>query len=114
MLAATAFCGPFNALLMSTNNLIFLLYPVRHQGGTSVDFEIMGNMSLFMLLQFVVLVALLGIPAAIGGVAFFLAGSSWWAFGITTWLLLVAELVPLLIGVAWAFQRFDVSTQTPA
>jgi hypothetical protein len=33
---------------------------------------------------------------------------------VTTWLVLAAELLPLVVAVAWAFQRFDVSTQTPA
>jgi hypothetical protein len=113
MLAAAAFCGPFNGLLMSTNNLLFLLYPLRHPAGTTFDFQIMGKMSLFMFLQFCLLIPLVGIPTALGGVAYFLAGYSWAAFMVTTWLILVAELIPLVLGVAWAFQRFDVSTQTP-
>jgi hypothetical protein len=31
-----------------------------------------------------------------------------------SWLVLAAELLPLILAVAWAFERFDVSTQTPA
>ena len=36
------------------------------------------------------------------------------ASALIAWLVLVAELLPVVILVAWAFQRFDPSTQTPA
>jgi hypothetical protein len=114
LLAAAAFSLPFNGLLMAINNLLFLFYPVRMPAGGTFDFQMMGRASLFMFLQFVLLVPLLGLPAALGGIAYFLAGYSRWAFAVTTWLVLAAELLPLVLAVAWAFERFDVSTQTPA
>jgi hypothetical protein len=114
ILGAAAFCFPFNVLLMSLNNGLFLMYPVRMPVGTTFDFQLMGRMMLFMFLQFVLLIPLLGIPAALGGLAYFLAGYSWPAFAITSWLVLLAELIPLVLAVAWAFQRFDISTETPA
>jgi Putative ABC exporter len=112
--AAAAFCVPFNGLMLGLNNLLFLLYPVRHPAGTTFDFQVFGKLMLFFFLQLVLLVPLLGIPAALGGAAYFLAGYSWPAFVVTTWLMLAAELVPLVLAVACAFLRFDVSTQTPA
>jgi hypothetical protein len=114
MLPTAAFCLPINGLLMSLNNLLFLIYPVRHPAGTTFDFQMMGKMVLFMMLQVLLLLPLLGIPAGLGGAAYFLAGYSWAAFAITIWLVLLAELLPLVLAVAWAFQRFDVSTETPA
>ena len=114
MLAAAAFCIPFNGLMLGLNNLLFLLYPVRHPAGTTFDFQMMGKLMLFFSLQIVLLLPLLGIPAALGGAVYFLAGYSWPAFVLTTWFLLAAELVPLVLAVAWAFLQFDVSTQTPA
>ena len=114
MLAAAAFCLPFNGLTLGLNNVLFLLYPVRNPTGTTFDFQMFGKMMLFFFLQIMLLVPLLGIPAAMGGAAYFLAGYSWAAFVVTAWLLLAAELLPIALAVAWAFARFDVSTQTPA
>jgi hypothetical protein len=114
MMAAAAFCPPFNALLLALNNGTFLLYPVRPSTGTTIEIQVMGRMMLFMTLQFLLILPLAGIPAALGGVAYYFAGSSWAVFGITSWLVLAAEVVPLVFFVAWAFQRFDVSTETPA
>ena len=103
MLVAAAFCLPFNGLMLGLNNLLFLLYPVRHPTGTTFDFQMFGKMMLFFFLQIVLLLPLLGIPAAMGGAAYFLAGYSWPAFVVTTWLMLAAELLPLVLAVAWAF-----------
>ncbi|MHB1555919.1 MAG: putative ABC exporter domain-containing protein [Isosphaeraceae bacterium] len=114
MLAAAAFCPLFNAMLMALNNGIFLVYPVRPSVGTTFEFQVMGRMMLFMMLQFLLLIPLAGIPAAVGAGAFWLSGYSWPAFAATSWLSLAAELPALVLFVAWAFQRFDVSTETPA
>jgi hypothetical protein len=113
-LVAAAFSLPFNSLMMAVNNLLFLLYPVRMPAGGTSDFQVMGRVSLFMFLQFLIMIPMVGIPAAVGGVAYFLAGYSMWAFGLTAWIVLSVELLPLVVAVAWAFERFDVSTQTPA
>jgi hypothetical protein len=113
LLAAAAFSLPFNLMLMAINNVMFLLYPVRMPTGGTLDVQMMGRMSLFMFVQFLLLIPLLGIPAALGGAAFFVAGGSWLAFALTAWVVLALESVPLVAAVAWAFQRFDVSTQTP-
>ena len=114
LLGAAVFSLPFNVLLLSLNNILFLIYPVRMPGGTTFDIQMMGRMMLFMFLQFLLLIPLVGIPAVVGLLAYFLSGYSWTAFAITSWLVLMAELVPLVLGVAWAFQRFDISTETPA
>ncbi len=114
MLAGAAFCVPINTLLMSLNNGLFLMYPVRMPGGTTFDIQMMGRMMLFMFLQFLLLIPLVGIPAALGALAYVLTGFSWPASAIAAWLVLLLELLPLLFGVAWAFQRFDISTETPA
>ncbi len=84
-------------------------------GGTTFDFQMMGKMMLFMFLQLLLLIPLLGIPAALAG---------YWRTSCRAipgrpspsragWCC-SAELLPLVLGVAWAFQRFDISTETPA
>ena len=52
------------------NNLLFLIYPVRMVQTNSADFQLMGRLMLLMLLQFLILIPSLGIPAAVGGIAF--------------------------------------------
>jgi ABC-2 type transport system permease protein len=113
-LVTAAFLAPFNAMLLSLTNLIFLIYPVRAPVAGTFDFQVMGKWMFFFFLQMAMLLLLLGIPAALGGLAYLVSGYSLAAFGVTTWLMLAAELPPLVMLVAWAFQRFDPSTETPA
>ena len=113
-LITAAFLPPFNAMLLSLTNLIFLLYPVRPPAAGTFDFQTMGKWMFFLFLQLLVLLFLLIMPAALGGLAYLVSGYSLAAFGVTTWLMLAAELPPLVMLVAWAFQRFDPSTETPA
>ena len=112
--ATAALLLPFDLLMLTASNLVFLIYPVRMMPGTSADFQFVGRMMLFMLLQMLILVPSLGIPAGFGAIAFWISGFSWPVFAVTTWLVLVAELLPLLMLLAWTFNRFDPSTQTPA
>ena len=112
--ATAAFLLPFDLLMLTASNLLFLIYPVRMMPGTSADLQFVGRMMLFMLLQVLILVPSLGIPAGFGAIAFWISGFSWPVFAVTTWLVLVAELLPLLMLLAWTFIWFDPSTQTPA
>ena len=114
IVTAAAFLVPFDVLMLGVSNLLFLIYPVRMVQTNAADFQLMGRMMLLMLLQFLILIPGLGIPAAIGGIVFWLSGFSWPAFAATSWLLLLAELPLVLIVLAWVFERFDPSTEMPA
>jgi hypothetical protein len=114
MIMAAAFAAPFNVLILGLNNLLFLIYPVRLVAGTTFDFQSFGRMMIFLLIQFLLLIPLFGIPAGVGGLVCLVAGFSWPVFALTAWLVLVAELLPVVILVAWAFQQYDPSIQTPA
>ena len=114
VITAAAFLIPFDVLMLGVSNTLFLIYPVRLVQTTAPDFQLMGRMMLLMLLQFLILIPALGIPAAIGGLAYWLSGLWWPAFAATSWLLLLAELPVVLILLASVFQRFDPSTETPA
>ncbi len=114
VVVAAAFVLPLDVLLFAINNLLFLIYPVRMGQTGSVDFQQMGRAMLFMLLSFLILIPALGIPAAAGGIAFFVSGLYWPAFAVTSWFALVAELPLILILLAWTFERFDPSIDTPA
>jgi hypothetical protein len=108
-LAAAAFTAPVDTLLLATNNLIFLIYPVGLASSTGLDFALLGRAILSFLMRLFILVPGLGIPAGLGGIAYLLT-NSWTAFILTAWLVLAAELLPVILLVAWAFQRFDPST----
>ena len=74
----------------------------------------MGRMMLFMLLQFLILIPSLGIPAGSGGLAFVLSGFHCPAFAVTSWSCSWPSCRSGLFLLAWMFERFDPSTETPA
>jgi ABC-2 type transport system permease protein len=114
ILTAAAYLIPFDTLMLGVSNILFLIYPVRMVQTNAADFQLMGRLMLLMLLQFLILIPSLGIPAATGGIVFWLSDFSWPAFAATSWLVLVAELPLILVLLAWVFQRFDPSTEMPA
>jgi hypothetical protein len=114
ILTAAAFLVPVDILMLGVSNALFLIYPVRVAQANAADFQLVGRVMLVMLLQFLILVPALGLPAGIGGGVFWMSGWSWPAFAASSWLALVAELPPLVWTVSWLFQRFDPSTDTPA
>ena len=114
IMTAAAFLVPFDVMLLGVSNVLFLIYPVRLVQTNAADFQLMGRMMLLMLLQFLILIPSLGLPAAMGGLVFWLSNYSWPAFAATSWLLLVAELPLVLFALASVFQRFDPSTEMPA
>jgi ABC-2 type transport system permease protein len=114
ILTVAAFLIPFDVLMLGVSNLLFLIYPVRIVQSSAPDFQVMGRMMLLMLLQFLLLLPALGIPAAIGGLVFWLTGFWWPAFAATSWLLLVIEMPLVLIGLSSVFQQFDPSKDMPA
>ena len=95
------------------SNTLFLIYPVRFAPGTSADFQMVGRMMLFMLLQFLLLIPALGIPAGLAGLAYVLSGFQLPVFAVVAWVLLVAEVPLWLFLLASMFVRFDPGTETP-
>ncbi len=113
ILTVVAFLIPFDLLLLAMSNTLFLIYPVRFTPGTAADFQMIGRTMLFMLLQVVILVPSLGIPAGFAGVAYWLSGFSLPVFAVTAWVLLAAEVPLWLFLLASMFVRFDPGTETP-
>ena len=114
IVTAAAFLIPIDVMMLGVSNILFLIYPVRLAQTNAADFQLMGRMMLVMLLQFLILIPGVGIPAAFGGIVYWLSGFYWPAFAATSWLVLVAELPLILTVLAWVFQRFDPSTEMPA
>jgi hypothetical protein len=114
IMTAAAFVVPFDMLMLGVSNLLFLIYPVRVVQTNAADFQLMGRVMLLMLLQLLILIPALGIPAAVGGLVFWLSNFYWPAFAAAAWLMLLAELPLVLFALASVFDRFDPSMDTPA
>jgi hypothetical protein len=114
ILFSAAYIVPFDLMMLGVSNVLFLLYPVRLVRSGAADLQLFGRAMIFMLLQFLILVPVVGIPAAAGGIAFFLSGYKWTVFAAVSWLVLVAELPVLVLVLSWVFDRFDPSMDTPA
>lgn len=113
ILTVMAFLIPFDLLLLAMSNTIFLIYPVRFSQGTSADFQMIGRTMLFMLMQFLILIPSLGIPAGFAALAYVLSGFHLPVFAVTAWILLAAEVPLWLFLLASMFVRFDPGTETP-
>jgi ABC-2 type transport system permease protein len=104
----------FDVLMLALSNTLFLIYPVRMAQSTSADFQFIGRTMLFAVLQMLLLIPCLGIPATFGGLAYVLTGYSLPVFLATSWLVLAAELPLALFALASRFDRFDPSLHMPA
>ncbi len=105
---------PINLLLVSIDNLFFLLFPTRLKPQNPGDFSQAGRQMLLALGKVLGMVVGLGIPAAFAGVTFSLSGRNWL-------MTILAAFIPAMIScclpiplVVLAFRRYDVSRDTPA
>ncbi len=113
-LVGFAFLLLFDVLMLALSNTLFLIYPVRAVPGVSTDFQFLGRFMLFAMLQMLIVLPCLGIPAAIGGLAYALSGFSVPVFLATSWFVLAAELPLFLVALASRFDQFDPSLHVPA
>ncbi|MBY0527433.1 MAG: putative ABC exporter domain-containing protein [Gemmataceae bacterium] len=107
------FLIPFNLLVYEAENLTFLIYPVRTIPARPGDFQHLGRHLLVMMVKGLLVASCLGIVALAGLIAYLIAGRSWLAAGIATWIALAiigTALVPVLV---FFFHRFDVARDTP-
>jgi hypothetical protein len=110
LLAVALFVLPTNWILSGTENLFFLLYPSPLVVG-SEGFLRMGRVMLVMLAKFLVLTAC-GALAALPAAGVYFLTQSVAAACIVAWLMLLLPVVCILLLIAWAFQRYDVTTAT--
>ena len=80
---AAAFLLPFDVLMLVVSNSLFLIYPVRMLPSSAADFQFFGRTMLFVLLEMLILLPALGIPAGLGGIAYLISGFSWPVFAVT-------------------------------
>ncbi len=113
-LAAALFVIPVNILLFGVENIVFLLFPSRVMGFNPGDFMSMGRQMLLMFLKFSVIGVAAIIAVIAGSITLFVLKDSTWAALAAAWIVLVAQALLVLPGMAWAFNRFDVSADLPA
>jgi len=104
---------PFNFVLFEIDNLLFLLFPSRQMTGRPTDVQFIGRTMLMMFAKFILLAITAALVAGAGFLVYLAVGKVPLAIvGAGTFVLAIisAALVP---GVAWAFRRFDISTETP-
>jgi hypothetical protein len=128
LLAAAAFALPFNYLLFGVENLMFLLFPVRLLVATPGDFQAMGRNVLMQVAKggslltagcvaagFALLAYLLtgGRLEGVNGGDLTLTGGNFWLATAAGWVPTATAAFALTPLIGLAFQRFDVSRETP-
>jgi hypothetical protein len=114
LVAAAIFSLPFNFLLFGIDNLFFLLFPIRMVATSPGDFQYIGRTMVELFVKIFVLAFGCGISALVGMAGYWLSGGSWAATLALAWLGLLLCGCLLVPCVAWAYNRFDVSTDMPA
>jgi Putative ABC exporter len=103
---------PVNVLLVTLDNIVFLLSPSRPLATPGA--QLSGLKMVLNFAKFLMLYAACGIAAGLGLGAYYLSGRQLWPAIVVAWLVLAvfaAAMVPLA---ALAFQRFDVARDRPA
>jgi hypothetical protein len=113
LFAVAGFSPLFNFLLLGLDNLLFLLFPVRIVASTPGDLQHMGRSMLDMFVKMIVLAGISGVAAAISWVGYLLADQSWFVAIGLAWLALLVFDCAIVPCVAWAYNRYDVSVDTP-
>ncbi len=111
---AAALALPFNALLMSTENLIFLLFPSRPAASSPGDFQVLGRQAAQLVIKSLSVIVGGIIAMAIAVPLFILTGGSWLVLTLVAGAILLGQTCALVPAIAWAFARFDPSVDTPA
>ncbi len=127
---AAVFVVPLNALVVGTENLLFLLFPFRQAAAVAGDMGMVGRQSVVFFCRMLVPLTAGGTAAVVGGVAllatggklvpvrggvgYALAGGSVPLAGLVATAILVAA-VALIVGLTGVvYGRFDPSVDTPA
>lgn len=114
LLAAAFVAFPFNALLMTTENLIFLLFPTRPAAASPGDFQVLGRQAIQLVMKAVAVITGCIVAFGIAGAVAMLVGGSLPLLTFVAAAILAGESVGLLPLIAWAYTRFDPSVDTPA
>ena len=114
LLVAAVLALPFNALLMATENLIFLLFPTRPAAVSPGDFQLLGRQAAQLAMKAMSVMAAGIVAFGVAVPLFVLTRGSLVVLTVVAGAALSAEACGLVPLIAWAYRRFDPSTDTPA
>jgi len=100
-------------MLFGAQNLTFLLLPARMTAATAGDFQHATRLALLWALQLLMLTAGCVAAVAAGIVGARAAGGSWAVGLAASWAATAVEAAAMIAALGWAYQRFDVSLDTP-
>ncbi len=103
---------PFNIFLVGVDNFVFLLIPTRNFKAQG-DFSMIGKIMLLLVFKFFIFLSIIGVAAGIGYGLYRLSGYTDAVFFISTWCIAMLETLMVIPALAWAFDRFDVSSDIP-
>ncbi len=105
---------PFNMLIFSMENLIFLLFPSRPAAVSPGDFQAMGSKFVFLIARVIVLSVVCAFAGAAGWIVWGLSGRHLAPAAIAAAFTLAGEACCMIPALAWAYGRYDPSIHTPA
>jgi hypothetical protein len=114
LLVAAALALPFNALLVTSDNLIFLLFPSRPAAASPGDFQMLGRQAAQLIMKGLAVIFGCVIAFGIAIPVYILTGGSLIVLSVIAGTILAGESAALIPLVAGAFRRFDPSIDMPA
>lgn len=114
LFVAACLALPFDAMLMATENLIFLLFPSRPAAASPGDFQVLGRQAAQLVMKALAVCIGLGVALIVAIPLYILSGGSFVLLTVLTGAILAAQTCTLIPAVAWAYNRFDPSVDTPA
>lgn len=104
---------PLNTLLFGIENIVFLLYPTRSMATGAQDFQTAARRMMELLFKGLALGGCFLIVLMATGFAYLIFGENAVALAVVAGITLAVEAAATWPILAWAYQRFDVSLDTP-
>jgi hypothetical protein len=114
LLLALPMLLPFNLLLMSIENLMFLLFPSRVVGAAPGDLGVIGRQIVFFIAKMLTVFVAAGLAGLCALLAYFVTRQSIGAAVSAGFVVLSAIAVSLVPVVGLAYKKFDPSRDAPA
>jgi hypothetical protein len=104
---------PFNLLLVETEAILLLWFPIRIVPGATLAFTAMGRQFLLLFAKMIVVGIAAGMVAGVGALVYFFLVPSWTVTLVVAWLTLAGFELALVPLVVLAFNQYDVARDTP-
>ena len=113
VMVGAAFVVPANAVLVGSENLLFLLFPSRPPAAVAGDMGMVGRQTILFIARLLILIVVAIGVGSTGYLAFLLGGHSPWIAGVAAWVPLLVAVGGIVLLMGMAYARFDPSVDTP-